>query len=103
MPVHTVLVGTPNGVVEEALTGGFTRIIRVPPSPETLQQLATATGGEFFTAPDSEQLRKVYEDLGSRLGTRQEPREITDVFAAGAAALLLAGGALSALLFRRVP
>jgi Ca-activated chloride channel homolog len=103
IPVFTVLVGTPNGVVEETLTGGLTRIIRVPPSPETLQQLATATGGEFFTAPDAEQLRKVYEDLGSRLGTRQEPREITDVFAAGAAALLLAGGAVSALLFRRVP
>lgn len=103
IPVYTVLVGTPDGVVEERLTGGFTRIIRVPPSPETLQQLATATGGEFFTAPDNEQLRKVYEDLGSRLGTREEPREITDLFAAGAAALLFAGGTLSALLFRRVP
>lgn len=103
VPVYTVLVGTPDGVVEERLTGGFTRIIRVPPSPQTLQQLAASTGGEFFTAPDAEQLRQVYEDLGSRLGTRQEPREITDVFAAGAAALLLAGGALSALFFRRVP
>jgi Ca-activated chloride channel family protein len=103
VPVYTVLVGTPNGVVEERLTGGFTRIIRVPPSPQTLQQLAASTGGEFFTAPDAEQLRQVYEDLGSRLGTRKEPREITDAFAAGAAALLLAGGALSALFFRRVP
>jgi hypothetical protein len=45
----------------------------------------------------------VYEDLGSRLGTRKESREITDFFAGGAAALLFAGGALSALLFRRVP
>jgi Ca-activated chloride channel homolog len=103
VPVYTVLVGTPDGVVEEQLTGGFTRIIRVPPSPQTLQQLASSTGGEFFTAPDAEKLRQVYEDLGSRLGTRKEPREITDVFAAGAAALLLAGGALSALFFRRVP
>lgn len=103
VPVHTVLVGTPNGVVEETLTGGLRRIIRVPPSPQTLELLAASTGGEFFTAPDSEELRQVYEDLGSRLGTREEPREITDVFAAGAAALLIAGGALSALLFRRVP
>jgi Ca-activated chloride channel homolog len=103
VPVYTVLVGTPNGVVEETLTGGLRRIIRVPPSPETLEQLAASTGGEFFTAPDSELLRQVYEDLGSRLGTREEPREITDVFAAGAAALLFVGGALSAFLFRRVP
>jgi len=103
VPVYTVLVGTPDGVVEETLTGGFRRLIRVPPSPETLAQLAEVTGGEFFAAPDTERLRKVYEDLGSRLGTREEPREITDLFAAGAAALLLVGGGLSAFLFRRVP
>ncbi|MEX0851316.1 MAG: VWA domain-containing protein [Gaiellaceae bacterium] len=102
IPVYTVLVGTPDGVVEETLTGGFRRIIRVPPSPETLEQLATATGGEFFVALDDEGLRKVYEDLGSRLGEREELREVTDVFAAGAAVLLLFGGGISAFLFRRV-
>jgi len=103
IPVYTVLVGTPDGVVEETLTGGFRRIIRVPPSPETLQQLAEISGGEFFAVTDDEQLSQVYEDLGSRLGERTESREITDVFAAGAAALLLAGGAFSAFFFRRVP
>ena len=40
VPVHTVLVGTPEGTVEEQLTGGFRRIIRVPPNPETLEQVA---------------------------------------------------------------
>jgi Ca-activated chloride channel homolog len=103
VPVHTVLVGTPNGVVEETLTGGFRRIIRVPPSPETLQMLAEATGGQFFTALDDERLREVYEELGSRLGEREESREITDVFAGAASVLLLLGGALSAFLFRRIP
>ena len=103
VPVYAVLVGTPNGVVEETLTGGFQRLIRVPPSPETLEQLAATTGGDFFTAVDLEQLRQVYEDLGSRLGEREELREITDAFAAGAAALLFMGGALSAFVFRRVP
>jgi Ca-activated chloride channel homolog len=102
MPVYTVLVGTPNGVVEETLTGGFRQIIRVPTNPETLQQIAELSGGEFFAATDAEGLNRVYEDLGSRLGTRDESREIGDYFAGGAAALLLAGGALSALWFRRV-
>jgi len=101
--VYSVLVGTPNGVVEETLTGGLRRIIRVPPSPETLEQIATATGGAFFAAADPEELSRVYEDLGSRLGTRDESREITDVFAALAAALLLVAGTISAFLFRRVP
>jgi Ca-activated chloride channel homolog len=103
VPVYTVLVGTPDGVVEEQLRGGYTRIIRVPPSPETLELIATGTGGEFFAVADAEQLRQVYEDLGSRLGERDELREITDVFSAGAMAFLLVGGALSAFLFRRVP
>ena len=103
VPVYTVLLGTETGVVEETLVGGFRRLIRVPPSPETLAAVAEASGGEFFAATDNEQLRKVYDDLGSRLGARKEEREITDYFAAGAVALLFAGGALSALLFRRVP
>jgi Ca-activated chloride channel family protein len=101
VPVHAILVGTPEGVVEETLPGGFRRVIQVPPSPETLEQISTGTGGQLFTALDAEELSRVYEELGSRLGTREQPREITDVFAAGAALLLLVGGTLSAFLFRR--
>jgi hypothetical protein len=45
----------------------------------------------------------VYEQLRSRIGHKRESREMTDFFAGGAALLLLAGGTLSALWFRRVP
>jgi len=48
-------------------------------------------------------LRKVYEQLGSRLGHKTISREISDVFAGGSALLLLIGGTMSALWFRRVP
>jgi Ca-activated chloride channel family protein len=102
VPVYTVLVGTPEGVVQENLPGGLRRIIHVPPSPETLQQVASDTGGQFFQALDTTQLSKVYEDLGSRLGKRNEDREITDVFAALAAGLLLVSGLTSAFLLRGV-
>lgn len=102
VPVYTVLVGTPEGVVEEQLPGGFRRVIQVPPSPQTLEQIAAGTGGEYFAAVDAEQLRAVYEQLGSRLGKMEEQREITDVFSGAAAAFLLVGGVLSAFLFRRV-
>jgi Ca-activated chloride channel homolog len=102
VPVYTVLVGTPEGVVQEQLTGGLRRIIHVPVSPETLQTVARESGGEFFTAPDAEQLSRVYDELGSRLGTRKEDREITDVFAALAAGLLFIGGTASAFLLRGV-
>ena len=103
VPVHTVLVGTPEGVVEEQLTGGFRRITRVPTNPETLEQVAATSGGTFFQAPDAAALSEVYDELGSRLGTREQDREITDVFAAIALALLLIAATTSVFLFRRVP
>jgi Ca-activated chloride channel homolog len=103
VPVYSVLVGTPEGVVEEELTGGFRRIIRVPTNPETLEQVATTSGGKFFAAPDVESLTEVHEELGSRLGSREQDREITDVFAAFAAVLLLVAATFSAFLFQRVP
>ena len=103
VPVYSVLVGTPDGVVQEKLAGGYRQIIRVPPDPQTLQQVSTTSGGRFFSAPDAEGLKRVYEDLGSRLGTRQQNREVTDVFAAVAAALLLIAATTSAFLFKRVP
>jgi Ca-activated chloride channel homolog len=103
IPVYTVVVGTPDGVVNVPLAGGYQAQLRVPPSPETLRSVARLTGGQFFTAPDQDHLRQIYEKLGSRLGHRRESREITDLFAGGSAAFLLFGGALSALWFRRVP
>jgi Ca-activated chloride channel family protein len=103
VPVYTILLGTPAGVVQHTLPGGYTETIRVPPSAQTLQQIARISGGEFFTASNDKRLNTVYDRLRSRLGHKQESRELTDVFAAGAALLLLAGGGLSAFWFRRVP
>jgi Ca-activated chloride channel homolog len=102
VPVYTVLVGTPNGVVQHELPGGYKETIRVPPSPQTLQMIATTTGGQFFQAASEKQLRSVYENLGSRLGHKRQSREITDFFAGGAGLLLLIGVCLSVLWFRRV-
>ena len=84
VPVYTVALGTPDGVVDG--------ILRVPPDPEALQQIAEASGGQAFEASDGDQLTAVYERLGSQLGTREETREVTAAFAA--VGLLLLGGAL---------
>jgi Ca-activated chloride channel family protein len=102
VPVSAVLVGTSTGVVTAPLVGGFTERIQVPPSPGTLQQIAHTTGGEFFEAANAAQLSAVYRHLATRIGHRTENRELTDAFAAGAIALLLVGGGLSFLWFRRV-
>jgi Ca-activated chloride channel family protein len=84
VPVYTVALGTPDGVVDG--------ILRVPPDPEALREIASASGGQAFEASDGDELTAVYERLGSQLGTREETREVTAVFAA--AGLLLLGGAL---------
>src|SRR5205814_116437 len=56
VPVYAILVGTDNGVLQERLTGGLVRYTRVPPSPQTLSQLAQVSRGELFTAPDDKRL-----------------------------------------------
>jgi Ca-activated chloride channel family protein len=103
VPVYTILLGTPGGVVQNRLPGGLMESIRVPPSAQTLQTIAHASGGQFFTASNDRRLADVYDQLRSRLGHKKETREITDAFAGGAALLLLVAGAMSALWFRRVP
>jgi len=101
IPVSTVLVGTPNGVVTNKLVGGFEEQIRVPPSPGTLQQIAQLSGGQFFRARTSAALTAVYKKLGTRIGHRTQNRQVTDLFAGGGIILLLVGGGLSTLWFRR--
>jgi Ca-activated chloride channel family protein len=103
IPVYALLLGTQDGVIQVPLANGYSAQIRVPANPGTLKIVTGLSGGELFTAPDDSRLRDVYEKLGSRLGRRTETREVTDYFAGGSAALLLFGGALSALWFRRVP
>jgi len=102
VPVSTVLVGTPSGIVNVKLVGGFNERVQVPPSAATLEEIAKTTGGEYFQAATAAQLSAVYKHLATRIGHRTENRELTDAFAAGALAFLLVGGGLSLLWFRRV-
>jgi Ca-activated chloride channel family protein len=101
--VSTVALGTPNAVVTVPLSGGLKEQIAVPADPTTLKAVAEGTGGRFYETPSASQLSSVYRTLGSHLGHVRGQRELTDLFAAGGGALLLAAGALAAFLFRRFP
>ena len=61
------------------------------------------TGGKFFEAADQDALKSVYDEIGSQVGVDQEQRELTVLFTAAGAVLLLLGGALSMLWFGRIP
>ncbi|MGF1472694.1 MAG: VWA domain-containing protein [Rubrobacteraceae bacterium] len=99
VPVFTVALGTPDGVVQTP--AGVD--IPVPPDEVTLRRVAEETGGEFFASTSGADLVQVYEELGSQIGFVEEQQEITVAFVAAALALLLVGGALSMLWFRRLP
>jgi Ca-activated chloride channel homolog len=99
VPIHTVALGTSEGVIQTP--DGVT--VRVPPDPETMKDIADASGGRAFEVDDGDQLAEIYEDLGSRVATEKEKREITAAFAAGGAALLLAATALGLRATARLP
>lgn len=102
VPIYTVALGTEQGTIHVPGRGGTTRVEQVPPDPEALAAIARIAGGETFTAETTGGLSAVYERLGSQLGRRDEPREVTTAFAAGGLVLLLAGSALSLRWFGRL-
>ena len=57
----------------------------------------------FFTAPSGEELRSVYQDLGTQIGFEEEHQEITALFAAAALVLMVSGATTALLWFNRFP
>ncbi len=101
--VHTVALGTEEGTIERPTRAGGTVTRRVPPDTESLERIASVTGGRAFAAADELELDAVYQELGERLGTKEERREVTSAFAGGAGLLVLLGGAMSLHWFGRLP
>lgn len=102
IPIHTVALGTDDGIVTVPGLGG-TQTIPVPPDPETLREIASASGGKAFRTSDEERLTSIYRDLGSRLSTKREKREATATFAAAGLVLLMGGALMSARGAGRLP
>ena len=95
IPVYTIALGTDEGTIV-AGPPGQEQVIPVPPDRETLAAIAEYTGAETYDAESAETLEEVYENLGSRVGRVDRPREVTAMFVAGGA-LLLAGAFGAAL------
>jgi Ca-activated chloride channel homolog len=102
IPIYTVALGTATGTITVPRKGGGTETRQVPPDPATLRQMAAASNGQAYQAADEQRLSQVYERLGSQLGRKNEPRQISSLFAAAALAFVLAGAALTLRWFGRL-
>lgn len=102
IPVYTIALGTPEGVVHFNRFG-VTRTIPVPPDPATLRQIAATTGGRFYEAESVGDLREAYDKLGSLVSKVERKREVTFAFLAGGLVLMLGAAAIAAVTFPRLP
>ena len=93
IPIHTVALGRLDTTIPNP--NPFEPPISVPPDPETLRRIAQASGGRAFTAEDAGKLNSIYTTLGSQLGVKKQPEEISASFAIGGLILLLSAGATS--------
>jgi Ca-activated chloride channel family protein len=98
VPVSTIAFGTQEGVVD--LNGTRTP---VPVDRDALQAIAQQTSGQFYSAVTAEQLKAVYRDLGSSIGYRVTPHEITQWFVGIALLFGLSGAAMSLAWTSRLP
>jgi Ca-activated chloride channel family protein len=88
VPVSTIAFGTAGGSVRVA-----GRLIAVPADPDTMAQVAEITSGKFFEAFSADELKQVYEDIGTRVGFESEEREVSGRYlAVGGMALAAALG-----------
>jgi Ca-activated chloride channel family protein len=99
VPIYTVALGTSAATIPDSSGGS----LPVPPDPETMAEIATASEGESFDVDDADELGSIYERLGSQIATRPEQREITVGFAAGGIVLLLAASVLGLRAGGRLP
>ena len=96
--VYTVGVGT-----KEGETIGFEGwSMRVRLDEDTLKNIADRTRADYFYAGTAEDLKKVYQSLSSRLVVEKKETEISALFAALGALLVVSAAGLSVWWFGRV-
>ncbi|HLL61499.1 MAG TPA: VWA domain-containing protein [Propionibacteriaceae bacterium] len=92
VPIYTIAYGTENGYVE--LEG---KREPVPVDHQAMKDIAQLTEGRYFAAATADELKTVYENIGSSVGYEKADREVTSRFAGYglALAVLAALGAIS--------
>jgi Ca-activated chloride channel family protein len=90
------------GTIDGHVAAGEGMAIYLQLDEPTLREVARMTAGEYYHAGTAEDLRSVYQQLGSRLQIQTRDTELTGLLAMVAAILIVAGSSLSVLWFGRV-
>ncbi len=97
VPVSTIAFGTDNAsVVSQGQT------VEVPVDDTALRVIAEGTGGTFFDAASTAELRQVYSEIDADVTVVPAERDIAEWFAAGALILLVVAAVVSMLTTARV-
>ncbi|CAN5489305.1 hypothetical protein BH11PSE9_BH11PSE9_33260 [soil metagenome] len=96
--VYTVGVGTKDG--ETIGFEGWSMRVRL--DEETLKNIANITRADYFYAGTAADLKKVYQSLSTRLVVEKKETEVSALFAAVGALLVLVSAGLSVWWFGRV-
>ena len=96
--IYTVGFGMPGGGVADM--EGYSMYMAY--DEEALKAIAEITRGEYFHAASASDLTRIYEGLNARFVLEKRETEISALFVATAAVLLLASAALSMLWFNRI-
>ena len=103
VPVSTVALGTGNAVVEVPRPGGLKERVTVAPDVPTLRHHRRRRPAGRSPPPRTRRASNPSTASSARGSARDRKRvEVTSAFAAGGAVLMLIGGTLSSLWFRRV-
>ena len=97
--VFTVGFGTKEGAAMPGWGGGYSYWMRL--DEDALKGVAKRTGGEYFHASNANDLKQVYEHLGTKFALERQETEVSALFSAGAAALMILAALLSMLWFQR--
>jgi Ca-activated chloride channel homolog len=96
--VFTVGVGT----VEGEVIGWEGWSMRVRLDEDSLKQIANVTRGAYFHAGTANDLKQIYKGMNARMVLQKQQTEITALFVAAAAVLVLLGAGLSLMWFNRL-
>src|SRR5689334_20988326 len=97
--VFTVGFGTPEGAMVRG--DGWSLFVKL--DEETLKSIAAITKGIYFRASTADELKTAYRDLNTRLVLERKDVELTFIFVAVSAVLLVVSAVLSMLWFGRAP